>query len=221
MQTFTGFTEDTFSFFMMIAFNNTPSCFEQNRPAFQANVLAPLKALSNALAPLMMEVDPQMDLRPVMGGTISRIRRDTRFTRDKSPYRDNMWLEFRRKREQGHFGLYFDISPRGADCGIGVHGLTPTQMTALRQYILANGARYRTLHEDAVHAGFSLYGPSYKRPPLRSEDPVLMDVIGRKWLAYEKPIPLQATMQPTLVDELMQDFRSLQPLYSFFQTFSI
>lgn len=221
MQAFTGFTEDTFAFFMMIAFNNTPSCFEQNRPAFQAHVLAPLKALSNALAPTMMAIDPHMDLRPVMGGTISRIRRDTRFTRDKSPYRDNMWLEFRRKREQGHFGLYFDLSPRAADCGIGVHGLTPTQMTALRQYILANGARYKALHMEAIQAGFSLCGPVYKRPPLRSEDPVLMDVVGRKWLAYEKPIPLRDTMQASLVDQLIHDFQALQPLYSFFQTFSI
>ena len=221
MHTFTGFTEDTFSFFMMIAFNNTPSCFEQNRPAFQAHVLTPLKALSNALAPTMMAIDPQMDLRPVMGGTISRIRRDTRFTRDKSPYRDNMWLEFRRKREQGHFGLYFDLSPRGADCGIGVHGLTPSQMTLLRQHILANGARYKALHLEVVSAGFSLHGSRYKRTPLRSDDPILMDVVSRKWLAYEKPISLQQTMQPALVDQLAEDFRTLQPLYSFFQTFSI
>ena len=77
MEPFTGFTQQTFAFFMEIAFNNTSQTMQKKRDVFLSQVLAPLRALSYACEKVLFEVDPKIDFRPVMGGTISRIRRDT------------------------------------------------------------------------------------------------------------------------------------------------
>ena len=73
---------------MKIGFENTPQRFEKLRGEFNETVLLPLKQLSLSVSPLLATIDAQLDLRPVIGGTISRIRRDTRFSKNKAPYHD-------------------------------------------------------------------------------------------------------------------------------------
>ena len=104
---FEGFTQDAISFLLSIRWNNTQSFFEENRALYERSVKQPLRELAEALAPVMLQIDPQIDPRP--GRVCSRIRRDTRFTRDKSPYRDYVWLSWRYAGEtrSESFGLYW------------------------------------------------------------------------------------------------------------------
>ena len=57
------------------------------------NVKAPFEAFIQELAPAMLSIDPQMELRPYR--CMARLRRDVRFTKDKSPFRDHLWVLFR------------------------------------------------------------------------------------------------------------------------------
>ena len=215
MQAFEGFTEQTFTFFMTIAFNNTAACMEANRPVFEAHVLQPFKALSNACASVLIQVDPRMDLRPVMGGTISRIRRDTRFSRDKSPYRDHMWLDFRRKHEDMHLAFSFDLSPRGAAYNMGVHAATPERLQQLRQYVLLHGERYKALHQELMAAQYAFIGDDYKRSMAQTDDPILRAFAHKRWFAYHKQVPLRDTMTPAFADTLRSAFLQLAPMYTY------
>ena len=54
---------------------------------------APFEAFIQELAPAMLSIDPQMELRPYR--CMARLRRDVRFTKDKSPFRDHLWVLFR------------------------------------------------------------------------------------------------------------------------------
>lgn len=215
MHAFEGFTQDTFTFFMAIAFNNTASCMEANRPVFEAHVLQPLKALSNACAPALIQVDPHMDLRPVMGGTISRIRRDTRFSRNKAPYRDHMWLDFRRKHEDMHLAFSFDISPRGAAYNMGVHAATPQRLQQMRKYVLLHGERFKALHQALVQAQYDFVGDDYKRPMAQTDDPVLRAFAQKRWFAYHRQVPVGDTMEAAFADTLRAAFLQLAPMYTF------
>lgn len=215
MQAFEGFTEQTFTFFMTMAFNNTASCMEANRAVFETHVLQPLKALSNACASVLIQVDPRMDLRPVMGGTISRIRRDTRFSRDKSPYRDHMWLEFRRKHEDMHLAFSFDLSPRGATYNMGVHAATPERLQQLRQYVLLHGERYKALHRELMEAQYEFLGDDYRRPMAHTDDAILCAITQKRWFAYHKRVPIQDTMEPSFANTLCAAFLQLVPMYTY------
>ena len=70
----------------------------------------------------MQRIDPQMEIRPHK--CLARIRRDTRFTKDKSPYRDHLWLLFRRAAEprEQSLNFWFELGPQNYGLGHGVLG---------------------------------------------------------------------------------------------------
>ena len=86
---FTGFPEETLRFFLDIRFHNQINYFEEHRQDYIRDVQTPFYAFISELAPRMQRIDPQMEIRPHK--CLARIRRDTRFTKDKSPYRDYHW----------------------------------------------------------------------------------------------------------------------------------
>lgn len=108
---FTGFTDDTVDFFMDLKFHNNTSFFHEQHNRYVETVQAPFYAMIDALGPDMLSVDPLMEIRPHK--CLSRIHRDTRFTRDKSPYRDHLWFLFRRAAEPREKSLfyYFEFGP--------------------------------------------------------------------------------------------------------------
>lgn len=79
---FTGFPEATIQFFLDIRFHNSIDYFEENRARYERDVKAPFEAFIQELAPAMLSIDPQMELRPYR--CMARLRRDVRFTKDKA-----------------------------------------------------------------------------------------------------------------------------------------
>ena len=158
---FTGFTKEALSFLSDIRFNNNQTFFEANKERYEKHVKAPLRALSEEMAPVVQLIDPRLDTRP--GRTMSRIRRDTRYTRDKSPFRDHVWLGWRypgESRSEG-FGMYWGFGPDWIGWGCGCYATDKPLMDALRSLILRDpkavrdalrplqpGVRYRMFGEN-------------------------------------------------------------------------
>ena len=80
---FTGFTQDALDFLQDIRFNNNQTFYEQNKERYEKHVKAPLRLLSDEMTPVVQLIDARLDTRP--GRTMSRIRRETRFTRINRP----------------------------------------------------------------------------------------------------------------------------------------
>src|SRR4030042_5401605 len=105
---------------------------------------------------------------------ISRIYRDIRFSKDKSPYRPNMWLSFKRatKDWKNDPVYFFELMPDTYRYGVGFYTATKNTMNALR-------TRIEEAPEDVQqfnilftpNSGFELLGSQYKRP-LKSQVPV-------------------------------------------------
>ena len=116
---FTGFSEEALRFLTDMRLNNNQTFYEANRERYEVYVKAPLRALCDEMAPVVQLIDPRLDVRP--GRTMSRIRRDTRFTKDKSPFRDHVWLGWRypgERRSEG-FGMYWGFGPDWLGWGCG------------------------------------------------------------------------------------------------------
>ena len=90
---FEGFSQEALDFLNDIRFNNNQTFYEANKARYERYVKQPMRELSDELAPVVQLIDPKLDTRP--GRTMSRIRRDTRYTKDKSPFRDHAWLGWR------------------------------------------------------------------------------------------------------------------------------
>lgn len=88
------------SVFSIILVNNSKSWFEDNKHMYSECVLKPAQSLVSELSDFMLAIDPYLETAPTVGKTISRIYRDTRFSKDKSPFRTNIWITLKRPKKE-------------------------------------------------------------------------------------------------------------------------
>lgn len=160
---FTGFSQDAIDFLSDIRFHNNQTFYEANRERYEREVKAPLRALSDEMTPIIQMIDPRLDVRP--GRTMSRIRRDTRFTKDKSPFRDHVWLGWRypgESRSEG-FGMWWGFGPDWLSWGCGSYGTDKPLMDALRLHIRRHPDEVREALFRPGLAHFTLYGDVYRK----------------------------------------------------------
>ena len=210
-----GFSKESYEFLFLLSANNEKSYFEERRKEYEEVILKPLKALAQELAPFMLSVDPAFDVRPVMGATISRIYRDTRFSKDKSPFRDHMWISYKyyRQRVSESFGFFFEISPRGCRLGMGMYCPDKQRMDFIRAKIQSNPAAFEKLVNDPKLRSFALEGESYKRKAFQGP---MEEYLNRKSLCYLKELPVEAAYDPKFAKVLEKEFDQLVPLYQFY-----
>jgi len=123
-RTFQGFSRDTVSFFHELEENNERAWFEANRERYQLEVVQPAQAFVLAMNEPLHSVYPglQADPRPNGTGSIFRIHRDTRFSRDKRPYKTNLgiffWHGWPGKRERPGYYVHLEGNSLALYCGL-------------------------------------------------------------------------------------------------------
>ena len=161
---FTGFQPEALDFLRDIRFNNNQTFYENNVKRYETYVKAPLRALCEEMTPVVQLIDPKLDTRP--GRTMSRIRRDTRYTKDKSPFRDHVWLGWRypgESRSEG-FGMYWGFGPDWLSWGTGCYSTDKPLMDALRLHIRTHPDEVReALFARGLRESYAMYGEDYKK----------------------------------------------------------
>ena len=214
---FTGFTQETFSFFSDLKENNYKPWFEEHRAVYEQEVLQPLKALVHAMTPAMYSIDSQFDFRPHK--IISRIYRDIRFSKDKSPYKTNMWITFQRMvpNWERFPGYYMEISAEGYQYGMGLYMANKQTMDDYRAKIEYEQEHFRQIAEDIIVKGdFTIGGDDYKRPINNHLPDFFQTWIQRKSIYLYKICPIGIELlDEGFVQHLFQEFTLLQPFYNF------
>lgn len=214
------FTKKTFDFLSENRIQNSKAWFDANRASYEEYVLAPLREVVDALAPAMLQLDGQLIVTPRVGPTISRIRRDTRFSNDKSLYRDVMWCVFLRDKKQWESqpGYVFEISPRGWRYGCGYYQADPKTMEGARKLILQGNRVFRAaLDCYEAQDTFVLEGDCYKRSKFPDQPENLRAWLDRKsfWIVHNS-VDWDLLCSDRLVPALARDFKRVQPIYAFF-----
>jgi uncharacterized protein (TIGR02453 family) len=88
------FTRETFQFFKELSRNNRKAWMDENREWYQSSVVQPFRRLLEELSPAVLNLDLHFDTTARSGTNFSRINRDIRFAKDKTPYRTQMYLKF-------------------------------------------------------------------------------------------------------------------------------
>src|SRR5438270_1365198 len=86
------FTRETFQFFKDLGRHNSKSWMDENRERYQSAVVQPFRRLLEELSSEMLKLDSRFDVTGRTGVNFSRINRDIRFAKDKTPYRPQMYL---------------------------------------------------------------------------------------------------------------------------------
>lgn len=158
------------SFLSELRVTSDRACFQANKPRFEADLRDPclgfIRSLEHALPPIIPVLLP--DARPV-GGSLFRIYKDTRFSKDKAPYKTHAGIHIRHRGSQDDVhgpGLYINLEPGKSMIGVGIWRPEPASLAAIRRALVAEPDRWaHTLTESGFSARFRLEGESLKRVP--------------------------------------------------------
>jgi uncharacterized protein (TIGR02453 family) len=167
---FSGFPPEGLAVLAALEAENTRAAFEANRRSYEEGLLEPAKAFVVALGEELRRFAPHVHADPRVNGSIFRVNRDTRFSRDKRPYKPHLDLFFwegeGRSRECP--GYFFRLRPRTLTLGAGMHHFEGVVLDRYRAAV-ADGRKGAALEQALAVArtvrGTQLGGAAYKRVP--------------------------------------------------------
>ncbi len=163
-----GLDRATFAYLGDLASNNSRDWFEAHRADYEACWLKPGLDLVAALAPLCEAMAPRLLAVPKLNQSLRRIHRDTRFSKDKTPYQPWLHLILSTGPEFNKVpGMHIVLSPEGLGYGAGHYGLEPSALDRMRQRVCDPADRGRLLSalEAAAAVQSTLDPPDLARVP--------------------------------------------------------
>ena len=217
---FQGFGDGLIPFFLDLRFHNDRSFMEANRERYYRDVRQPFYDFIDAMGPRIQEkISEDMEVRP--NKCLSRINRDTRFSKDKSPYRDHLWVAFRQQgmANDGTPFYWFEIAPEHVNWGVGIWGENRSLMDAMRRRILAHPGDFERMLPVLQKRGFVLGGQEWKKLAVPKEVPEALRPWYLKKQVYAERIgaKMEWIFSPGLTDRVMEDYEALAPLYWIFR----
>jgi uncharacterized protein (TIGR02453 family) len=169
MSTFDGFPKETIRFLSTLKKNNDKKWFDAHREDYEQSFLEPAKKFVEAIAPRLRKIDRSIQAEPKVNGSIMRINRDVRFSKDKSPYKDHLdlWFWSGEKKGWDKSGFFFRLTPNRLMLGAGMHGFEPPALDRYRKAVLdkKRGDALVKAVESVRRGGYEVGGETYKKPP--------------------------------------------------------
>ena len=214
---FKGFSMESLYFLKGLALNNHKVWFEANREDFEITILEPMRKIIADLGDTMLSIDPLIEIRPHR--SISRIYRDTRFSKDKSPYKTTLWITFKRPGHdwQGSPAYFFELYQDSYRYGMGFYNAEKRIMDKLREMIDTQPQKFRqAVSFYNKQKTFDLQGECYKRKSNNDLPEDLVTWYQRKsfYLVCHRDIDV-SLFSSYLIDDLSTDFKALAPFYHF------
>lgn len=215
---FPGFPKEAATFFRGLARNNNREWFLPRKPVFDEKVKEPMRQLVAALNGEMKRFAPLHVTDP--DKAIYRIYRDTRFSKDKEPYKDHLAAQFPRQGmgRDGSAGYYVAISHKELAVGGGVHMPSPEMLRTLRNNIAEKPEEFRKLIGSKILRQLfgEMHGNQAARVPkgFAAGHPA-EDMLRYKQYVFYVEMPPDLVTSPELFGEVRKRFQALAPLVDF------
>jgi uncharacterized protein (TIGR02453 family) len=215
-----SFGPELFSFLEDLRANNNREWFAANRHRYEEHLLEPALAFIDAFGSRLEKISPHFraDARP-NGGSLFRIYRDTRFSKDKTPYKTNLGIHFRHERAKdvNAPGYYLHIGPGEVFAGGGIWHPSTEAATRIREAIVADPERWRRATRTGSFAKrLELRGDSLKRVPRWAdpEHPFAEDLKRKDFFGWAR-VNEEDVLATGFVDEYAKICRAAAPLQQF------
>ncbi len=188
----TYFTPATFKFLNDLKNNNDRDWFKANQDRYEQTVRQPALDFITDFAEPLAKISPHFvaDSRTV-GGSLFRIHRDTRFSKDKTPYKLNTGMQFRHEMAKDVHapGFYVHLEPRNCFIGIGLWRPETKVAYQIRGQIDAEQAAWKKAAGSKGFATlFDMEGDSLQRPPkgFDADHPLIKDLKRKDFIASSR-----------------------------------
>ena len=223
MTSSTHFTPALFEFLTELADNNNREWFQENKARYERDVRDALVQFVSDFGDRLSDISPHMVADPrLSGGSVFRIYRDVRFSKDKSPYKTNAGVHFRHEvgRAVHGPGLYLHLQPGLVFAGAGIWRPNSSTVGKIRGSIVANPERWQNIvGDDGFRSVYELEGESLKRPP-RGIDPdhPLIDHLKLKSFVATTTFTEEDACSPDFIDVYANACEIASPFAGFLTT---
>jgi uncharacterized protein (TIGR02453 family) len=214
------FTPALFRFLMELRDHNEREWFLKNKTRYETEVRDPFLRLIADLSPRLKKLSPYfvVDPRPV-GGSMMRIYRDIRFSKDKSPYKTSMSAHFwhAKGKDGASPAFYLHIEPDGSAVGGGVWRPPADVLKMIRKAIATKSEAWaKVVSVRSFRSSCGMVGESLKRaPPGFDEGQPFIDDIKRKDFATSSRLDDGEVLGPDLLRSVSDGFEAMAPFMRF------
>jgi len=216
MTTFAGIPREGLFLLLQNRFEDSKAFYDQHKAELRRLVMEPMGQLVDDLAPALSALDRELI---VSRRAVSRLRRDTRFTKDQTLYRANVWVCFTRPRgEYPHIWpvLWFELKPEESlwNAGVCIWDSPPAYMRFLKERILAGPEEFLGAAQRAMASGGRLHTESYKKDRAPDAPEALKPYLNAKHFSFMLTSQDMALLHsPALVCELQKQYASFAGMY--------
>lgn len=219
----TYFTKDTLAFLRDLSDNNERAWFNDNKHNYEDRVRTPALDFIEDVAPRLQVIAPRFRAIPKkVGGSLMRVYRDTRFSKDKTPYKTNIGIQFRHEagKDVHAPGYYLHIEPGNCFLGAGIWRPDARALGMIRDLIVEKIDKWLDAQNGRHFTQvFALSGESLKNPPRGySRDHPLIEDLKRKDFIAIKNLTQKTVLSNHFLDDVVGAFDQAQDFMRFLCT---
>ncbi len=214
------FEPELFRFLTQLRAHNDRDWFLANKDRFEGAVRLPFLRFITDLTPRLKRISPYLVAEPKpVGGSLMRINRDIRFSRDKSPYKTGMGAHFWHAggEENGAPAFYVRLEPDKSMFGGGIWRPEPKALKKIRDAIVKDPKGWaRAKAGLPLGPGCTMMGESLKRPPsgYPPDHPYIED-LKRKDFGMGAPLKNGDVTSPRFLEMVVTGYRKCAPFMEF------
>ncbi|HBV63090.1 MAG TPA: TIGR02453 family protein [Rhodopirellula sp.] len=213
-------TPQLFEFLSDLSVNNRRDWFKANKGRYDSDVLDPSVELVSQLVQPLAKLAPMLLAAPKRhGGSVMRIYKDTRFSRDKTPYKTAVGISFRHEADGTIHapGVYLHLDPRASFLGVGCWRPQRSALVAIRSAIEEHPAGWkRCVTNKRFRQHFELAGDSLQTAPrgIPRDHPQIQDLRRIDFIGTA-PLEISEICAPDFVDQLKTQVKAAKPFMTF------
>lgn len=214
---FKGIKPEDLELLCINCFNDSKPFYEDHKEQLKQGITIPLRQMVMDMSDVLYDIDEKMYLDPVR--CVSRIHRDTRGNRNKTKYRENMWIFFRRYKKDYPSApfYYFEFYPNSIGYGLVFWTWRPTYFQVVHEMILEQPKRFLKAVKACADAGFDFEcNDYYKKDRYPNAPKELKPFLQAKNMAFSyRSMDIGDMATPAIIDEMRLAFDIARPMYDF------
>jgi uncharacterized protein (TIGR02453 family) len=217
------FHKETFQFFRELGRNNRKAWMDENRERYKQTIVQPFRKLLEELSRPVLAMDNEFDVSGRTGPNFSRINRDIRFAKDKTPYKTQMYLKFStpapgdRENGQLYVGLSTEVVTAGFRIYAGGKWKESTLALIAQPRVLAN-PRWVTQQKKRLGKKYDSYWYTTEKGEWTKHEGWPTEAENWKkiqaWIVRKKMKPSDAS-RASFTKEVAKVFKDVYPLLKF------
>lgn len=214
------FTRNTLDFLEDLKKNNNREWFNDNKSRYEAEVRTPALEFIEAIAPQLPAVSPYFHaIAKKTGGSLMRPYRDTRFSKDKTPYKTNIGIQFRHEtgKDVHAPAYYLHIETSNIFVGAGMWHPESTALSKIRDLIVNDENAWLNIRRDkSFNNAYDFAGDCLQRPPRGfDKNHALIEDIKRKDFIGISPMSTEDIIGKNIINKVLKRYESASPLMIF------